>query len=106
MGVYLLTSLIFIVAGFIEFAFILLLHQHNENVVQRKKQLSTWKEYWNGSTNPNHVYDSVIENGTANSLIPVFNTRKIDVAGFFVFGVLYLLFNVAYWSIYLFGTVD
>ena len=106
LGIYLLTNLIFIVGAFIEFAFILLLQQHNEQQVQRQKQLWKWKNYWNGSTKSNEMQENFMENEIFNNLIPTYDIRKIDFTGFYAFGALYLLFNAIYWPIFLIVTFD
>merc|ERR1712088_1027336 len=62
LGIYLLTSLIFIVAAFIEFAFILLLQQRNDKQLQNQHQLWKWKHYWNGSTRSNEMQDNSMDN--------------------------------------------
>ena len=107
MGIYLLTSLIFIVVCFIEFALVLILQQLNEKQVQKHKQLSKWRNYRNASAKLNETREDSVENGMHSNLTQAtFNIGKIDIAGFVAFGGLYLLFNAIYWAIFLNITFD
>ena len=110
LGVYLLTSLIFIVVGFLEFAFMLLLQQQKEKQLQKQRRklskLMEWKDYWNGAAKSTEIGDIGIENDMCSIRRPSAIIRQIDVIGFFVFGALYILFNAIYWAIFLFIAID
>ena len=90
-----LTSLFFVVAGFLEFACVLQLARYNENN-QHGNQFMR-----NGNVKP--VELSFIENElTINpDEKPKFNLRKIDQVAFFFGALLFLLFNAIYWCTFL-----
>ena len=96
----------FIVVGFIEFAFILLLQQHNDTQVQKQNPLWRSSEWSHGSPIARTIGDKATQSEGFNTFKPAFNIRKIDVTGFFAFGFLYLLFNAMYWAIFLIPTLD
>ena len=107
LGVYLLTSLFIVVAGFLEFAFILFLKQHHQKQVKNERELLKWKNYWNGKANGNNANEDkilidpqiIIQSCWANNLEISNDTseraRKIDIT-FFIFVVFFFLFNVIY----------
>lgn len=90
-----LASLFFVVAGFIEFAFVLQLGRYNENKQGGNRILR------NGNVKP--VDLSIIENELSICLdeTPKFNLRKIDQVAFVVGGLSFLLFNAIYWVAFL-----
>ena len=55
----------------------------------------------NGKTRSDQNNDDVVKNDTAISIKPKFNIHKIDVAAFAVGGLLFILFNVIYWTTFL-----
>ena len=96
-----LTSLFFVVAGFIEFAFVLQLHQYNEKQQKKQETVSKWKSYKNGTLTTNINELNQIENGGINIIDPVYNVRKLDIVAFSVVGAMFLLFNIIYWVVFL-----
>ena len=105
LGVYLLASLFFVVAGFIEFAFVLQLERYNE-----KSQAPPMKKIIkNGKINS---IDLTLTDNTENSTMAPhhgkqrFDLRKIDQYAFLIGGVSFLLFNAVYWPTFLFFNLD
>ena len=96
MGIYLLACLLFVVSDFIEFAFVLYLNQENNNKkVFRQKHCLKHKE----------KVESVLikerEISTKCIAKPIFNIRKIDRMSFLFGSVLFIVFNVMYWTTFL-----
>ena len=102
-GVYLLTCLFFVVAGFIEFAFVLQLQQYNEKHLRRRKSSKKFEGYRYGNPRSCCNYNSGRNEIEEIYFIktPVFNVRKIDIIAFCVVGMLFLFFNVIYWGFFL-----
>ena len=109
-----LASLFFVVAGFIEFAFVLQLGRYNESY-----PVSTLKKVVkNGKINSVDLplTDINTENNSMclqNKTVPCnhhgkqrFNLRKIDQYAFLVGGASFLLFNAVYWPTFLFFNFD
>jgi hypothetical protein len=96
-----LTSLFFVVAGFLEFAFVLQLHRQNEKEAIHKNR--TEKITRNGQlTVTNEPQKENLENMSNMNVISSdeeqqFNIRKIDFIAFVVGLLLFLLFNLFYW---------
>ena len=109
-----MASLFFVVAGFIEFAFVLQLGRYNEaQPVPSLKKLVK-----NGKINS---VDLNLTDNTENSpMCPGnnitccnlrhakqrFNLRQIDSYAFLIGGVSFLLFNAVYWPTFLFFNFD
>ena len=92
LGIYLLTSLFLVVASFIEFIFVLHLHQRNEKHLQKQKELRSWRL--------SIAKISPKENETTmfyNYGKPLFNISKIDRLAFTIGVAFFFLFNVFYW---------
>ena len=79
------TSLFFVAANLIEFAFVLHLHQYNEKCMMKQQLIRQWKR----------KMDNLTE--TEKTIKPKYNIQKIDRVAFAVGGLLFLLFNVLYW---------
>ena len=86
-----LTSLFFVVAGFIEFAVVLQLHQYNKKCMIKKKSARKWKRKM-------HILS---QKENAITIKPIFNIYKIDRVAFAVGGLSFILFNVMYWFTFL-----
>ena len=96
-----LTSLFFVVAGFLEFAFVLQLHRHNEKEAIDKNNMETTTR--NGlltvmdepqKENPESTSNMNIISSEEKKKLSI---RKIDFIAFVVGLSLFLLFNVCYW---------
>ena len=48
------------------------------------------------------MQDNSMDNEILKICAPTVDIRRIDAAGFYAFGALYILFNVIYWPIFLF----
>ena len=115
LGVYLLTSLFIVVAGFLEFAFILFLKKHYQKQVKNERELLKCKNYRNGKANGNNANEDeilidpqiIIQNCWANNIEISNDTseriRKIDTIALFIFGVFFFLFNAIYFIGLIFG---
>ena len=102
LGVYLLTSLFFVVAGFIEFAFVLHLHHINEQQLQKQKATSKCKGCSNDKAASDHIVNNFVSNNKPGLVTNVmFDIKKIDIIAFVIGLVLYFLFNVVYWTVFL-----
>ena len=110
-----LASLFFVVAGFIEFAFVLQLERYNEN----HSMLTPKKLVKNGKVNSIDL--TLTDNNTENNGMCLqdksiscnphhgkqkFDLRRIDQYAFFVGGLSFLLFNAVYWPTFLFYNFD
>ena len=92
LGIYLLTSLFLIVASFIEFSFVLHLHQRNEKHLQKQKEFRSWM-LCIAKISPKENENSMFYNYGK----PLFNISKIDRLAFTFGVVFFFLFNVLYW---------
>ena len=109
-----MASLFFVVAGFIEFAFVLQLGRYNETqpVPSLKKFVKNGKI--------NSVDLNLTDNAETSPMCPgnntnccnyrhvkpKFNLRQIDSYAFLIGGVSFLLFNAVYWPTFLFFNFD
>ena len=97
-----LTSLFFVVAGFIEFAFVLHLHHQNEKQWQKQKTTTKCNECTNDKSTPGSNINNLVSSKKACRVTNVkFNIKKIDLIAFVIGAVLYFLFNVVYWMVFL-----
>ena len=93
------------VAGFIEFAFVIQLERYNE-----KHPVPSLKKFVkNGKINS---VDLTFTDNTENSTIALhhgklrFDLRKIDQYAFLIGGISFLFFNAVYWPTFLFFNFD
>ena len=109
-----LASLFFVVAGFIEFAFVLQLGRYNESypVSTLKKVVKNGKinsvdiplTDTNNENNSMCLQDKTVQCNRHGK--QRFNLRKIDQYAFLVGGASFLLFNAVYWPTFLFFNFD
>ena len=95
---YLLASLFFVVAAFIEFACVLQMERYNG--VAQIISGETTRLLKNGdiTTIVQHDYD---KRSNSNIDKPRFDLRKIDRIAFVVGGLMFLFFNLVYWFVFL-----
>ena len=91
---YLLTSLFFVVVAFVEFACVLHLHHKNEKHVENQgKEIRKVSE-----ENANHLSNGIpLVFATKRR----FNIKKIDLICFVIGTIMYISFNIIYWTIFL-----
>ena len=95
-----LTSLFFVVVAFVEFACVLHLHHKNEKEAKNKeKEIKTNNEKKIASEeNDNHLSNGI---PLVFSTKQRFNIKKIDLICFVIGAVMYISFNIIYWTIFL-----
>ena len=115
LGIYLLTSLFFVVAGMIEFAIVLLLKQHYEtkSACMKKEMDQTNKKIFdriwhieqdakkdnrNLDEEQGNIVPIIIQPDKKDTKI---SPNGIDTAALFTFPTLYIAFNSVYWYYYL-----
>ena len=100
LGVYLLTSLFFVVTAFVEFAFVLYLNHQNEKQVEiHANAIEANNEKKNGvQENVNHLSNGI---PLVFSKKRRFDIKKIDLIAFIIGVMIYITFNIIYWSIFL-----
>ena len=99
---YLLTSLFFVVAAFVEFAFVLHLHHQNERHMQSQKpSVHKCDGCSNGKTTSEQNVNNDRSNEKTNSFRLKYDIKKIDVVAFIVGAVFYVVFNIIYWVVFL-----
>ena len=105
-GFYLLSSLFFLTAAFIESIYIISLHQSNKSRYQislNNKRFRKKKEEHNGITKSNNQ-----ELSSPPDLNEIYKDRfdiqKIDYYAFVFSGISFFIFNIVYWVLFLFFT--
>ena len=97
---YLLASLFFVVAAFIEFACVLQMERYNG--VAQIISGETTRLLKNGDiTTTTIVQQDYDQRSNSNIDKPRFDLRKIDRIAFVVGGLMFLLFNLVYWFVFL-----
>ena len=97
---YLLASLFFVVAAFIEFACVLQMERYNG--VAQIISGETTRLLKNGDiTTTTIVQQEYDKRSNSNIDKPRFDLRKIDRIAFVVGGLMFLLFNLVYWFVFL-----
>jgi len=100
LGMYLLASLFFVVAAFIEFACVLQMERYNG--VAQIISGETTRLLKNGDiTTTTIVQQDYDKRSNSNIDQPRFDLRKIDRIAFVVGGLMFLLFNLVYWFVFL-----
>ena len=98
---YLLASLFFVVAAFIEFACVLQMERYN-GVSQIIYGGETTRLLKNGDiTTTTIVQQDYDKRSNSNIDKPRFDLRKIDRIAFVVGGLMFLFFNLVYWFVFL-----
>ena len=101
-----LTSLIFVVAAFLEFAFVLQLNRLNEKAIHEKKPLMRNEQMTVIDGGPQKENENSSNRCLMNDLNfpvkPVFDVVKIDFVAFNAGLLLFLSFNLVYWLIFSF----
>ena len=97
---YLLASLFFVVAAFIEFACVLQMERYNG--VAQIISGETTRLLKNGDITTTTIVQQDYDQRSNSSIDkPRFDLRKIDRIAFVVGGLMFLLFNLVYWFVFL-----
>ena len=86
-----LTSLFFVVAGFIESAFVLHLYESNQKHLMMQQAVN------NLLAKRKNEMENLSKKESGNPIKPKYNVQKIDLVAFSVGVLLVVLFNVIYW---------
>ena len=91
-----LVCLLFVVTGFIQSAFVVQLHQFNEEHLIRQKAARKWISVTD-KLGPNNSLFSQSTGERGIAIKPRFNIHQIDLIACTVCVLMFLLFNVVYW---------
>ena len=108
LGIFLLGSLFFVVAGMAQFAVLLFLLRRSEHSLQARKLSLFSSNTVNANDTLEYVGDRRSMNGYVNSANPpnnlsdfIYYANKIDFTATILFPISYFLFNMIYWFVYI-----